>query len=613
MPNALWVHGKDAGEFLQGQLTNEVSNIQINHGNEQARVNRKGKLDFLFYLFSLSEKENNFVAQTQKTAQNKPQETKSNRAPNNIKAPSYLLLLEHSYGGHKVSNLIENLEAFHFAEELEMVSLENKIRWFSLAGPKLETTLQAILSKEGFTQWRDFPEGALWQADILASRGSKCPCLLAKRSITGDPGIIFGFSEKDYQEVSVDLVRVCKDKGFEVYEESLGELSEAEEVIQSLRTEAGRIWTDVDFPMSQRVLPETGREQSLVSYSKGCYLGQEVIARIRTYGSVQYALRGIRLDEKPGIDLDKNIELFNLENKKIGALATVRYSGVFDQWIAYAFLDRENRVPGQELEALVASSKESEEKAKLKGKVVLLPFYQAESHQEKARHKYDLAVERFSERKDEEAMSLLQEALQLNPSFEDAYEILGVILGHHEKFVEAIDFFKRLEEIAPEEPMVNTNLSLYYMKLGDKETAEDHAAQATMKKFSHATGAASAKEREDNFKKAKKEEAERKKSMFLEVLEIDPKDSVALYGLGNVFSTLEDWEKARDYFEKALEVDQQNSALYAECGKAYEKLELPDKALKIYEKGMKVASARGDLMPLKDMENRSLLLKASNR
>lgn len=41
---------------------------------------------------------------------------------------------------------------------------------------------------------------------------------------------------------------------------------------------------------------ESGREAEAVSYSKGCYLGQEVVARIHYRGGVQRALVGLRFD-----------------------------------------------------------------------------------------------------------------------------------------------------------------------------------------------------------------------------------------------------------------------------------------------------------------------------
>jgi len=44
---------------------------------------------------------------------------------------------------------------------------------------------------------------------------------------------------------------------------------------------------------------ETGRESSAVSYTKGCYLGQEVVARIHYRGGVQRALVGLRFAGEP--------------------------------------------------------------------------------------------------------------------------------------------------------------------------------------------------------------------------------------------------------------------------------------------------------------------------
>ncbi len=42
--------------------------------------------------------------------------------------------------------------------------------------------------------------------------------------------------------------------------------------------------------------PEGGLEDRAISYAKGCYIGQEIIARIRTYGQVTKALRGLQLE-----------------------------------------------------------------------------------------------------------------------------------------------------------------------------------------------------------------------------------------------------------------------------------------------------------------------------
>lgn len=66
------------------------------------------------------------------------------------------------------------------------------------------------------------------------------------------------------------------------------------EALNVLRIEAGVPWFGAD--MDEAVLPvEAGLEARTISYTKGCYVGQEVIARIKTYGEPAKRLFGLRL------------------------------------------------------------------------------------------------------------------------------------------------------------------------------------------------------------------------------------------------------------------------------------------------------------------------------
>jgi folate-binding Fe-S cluster repair protein YgfZ len=53
--------------------------------------------------------------------------------------------------------------------------------------------------------------------------------------------------------------------------------------------------------------PEAGIEEETISYSKGCYVGQETVARMRTYGHPNRGLVGLRQMaasvEKPALPL----------------------------------------------------------------------------------------------------------------------------------------------------------------------------------------------------------------------------------------------------------------------------------------------------------------------
>ena len=67
-------------------------------------------------------------------------------------------------------------------------------------------------------------------------------------------------------------------------------------VFNTTRIEAGRPLFGIDFDDS--ILPaETGQLARAVSFTKGCYLGQEIVARMHARGQVAKQLVGIRMDE----------------------------------------------------------------------------------------------------------------------------------------------------------------------------------------------------------------------------------------------------------------------------------------------------------------------------
>lgn len=84
------------------------------------------------------------------------------------------------------------------------------------------------------------------------------------------------------------------------------------------------------------------------------------------------------------------------------------------------------------------------------------------------------------------AIDLLRKALKENPRNEDAMESLGVMLAKQGKYQEAIMVMHQLEMINPENQMAQMNLSIFYMKIGDKETAEEHKAKGTVLAFGKA-------------------------------------------------------------------------------------------------------------------------------
>ena len=69
---------------------------------------------------------------------------------------------------------------------------------------------------------------------------------------------------------------------------------------------------------SNNLAPECGIEARAISYAKGCYIGQEIISRIRSRGKVNRILRGLRLD---GAAVEG--DAIYLGEKQVGTLSSV--------------------------------------------------------------------------------------------------------------------------------------------------------------------------------------------------------------------------------------------------------------------------------------------------
>ncbi len=568
---ALLVSGKDAASFLHAQVTNEVESLQPGEGNHSARVKRTGHL---LELFSL------------------------HRLPDTGAGKAFLLVLSRA----RVSSLQESLDQFLFADDVELRDVSGDFEWMVLQGPKAAEVLDQTMGPSSAGPWIELPPCTCLPAN---GGGLAEGSLILSRSFTGDRGFVIGAKivegKASHEGVFRDAARVG---GLVLLTSENRQM-----VFHILRVEAGMIHVEVDTPKRERLLPETGLEHQTVSYSKGCYLGQEVIARVRTYGSLPFGLRGVVLTDGAGEgDLPElGADLALADGSVVGQFVSGTYSPTLNSRVVMAYIDRAHRTPGTELEM-------KGEAGVIHGKVTLLPFYQAPEGQERVTLLYDQAIRTFADGNEEKALSMLEESLRLDPTFSDGYEAVGVILGRAKRFHEAIDIFKRLEEVVPEEPMVNTNLSLYYMKIGDKATAEDEAGKAMQKSLAQGAGGGSEAlaEQEQKMAEERRADAQRKSEMFAQVLEIDADDPVALFGLGSALSTLGKWEEAADVLAHACVAQKDNSAAFLARGKALEALERFGDAGEVYQQGMDVASRRGDLMPLKEMEHRVLLLGAMN-
>jgi tetratricopeptide (TPR) repeat protein len=93
---------------------------------------------------------------------------------------------------------------------------------------------------------------------------------------------------------------------------------------------------------------------------------------------------------------------------------------------------------------------------------------------------YDEGVDLFGDGKLEEAIARYKAALDIDPSFVDAWHGLAMAyndLGDHEKAIEA---GKRLVELTPDDVLAHTSLSRFYQAANMIPEAEAEGAKARM-------------------------------------------------------------------------------------------------------------------------------------
>ena len=527
--------GKDTFSFLQTQTTNDVLQVQLGQGQNSAITDRQARLIANFSIHRTAEDE-------------------------------ALILVETSLR----EILLNHLESFRFREEVEFTVLDYKL--LALQGPKSTIILQKIFQNHDIVESPNDIDEIGWNGFWIN---------LIKKSMTGEDGYILCFSTDLYDKV-LELI---------LQNDPIKVSAAAREV---LRIEAGIPIYDKDMD-KKNILPETGLEHTSVSYNKGCYIGQEVIARIKTYGAPNFALMGLTVE---GSDIPPFNGTLRLGEKKIGTIKSAVRSVTLDKVIALAYLHKEHRSPDIEMEATIDNKP-------FKVKTCLLPFYQAQTRKDHSNKLLHQALQIYKEQDDlDSPIALLREAIELDQKNADAYEALGVFLAKQDKLDEAIALMKRLTEINPQEIMAHTNLSVYYMKQGRIEDAEFEKGEATALQFEKAIEKNMAKKLEKKEAEQKKKEMEERVGMFKQVLEIDPQDQVANFGLGSIYLETERYQEGLEPLKTVIAAHQDYSAAYLLLGKTWEKLSNKEEAIETYKKGIAVASKKGDLMPLKDMQNR---------
>jgi aminomethyltransferase len=119
----------------------------------------------------------------------------------------------------------------------------------------------------------------------------------------------------------------------------------SDELYEVLRIENGVPLYGIDMDETT-IVPELGLD-GLISYHKGCYIGQEIIARIHFRGHIAKQLTGLVLESgESGVE---SRELLTIDGKNAGRITSVCYSPKLEKHIALGYVRYDYLAEGTEL------------------------------------------------------------------------------------------------------------------------------------------------------------------------------------------------------------------------------------------------------------------------
>lgn len=304
--------GADRVKFLHGQVTNDVSGLQTGQGCYAFLVSARGRVQSDLNIYRLPDE----------------------------------LLLDFEPG--LAAAVTQRLNQYIIADDVQIVDVAPHYGLFSVQGPAATAVLKRL----------DLPVGqpAGLMTFVSVQDDTLGELYVVNQPRAGGAGFDLFVPEDSLGAVLDKLIPAAK---------AVGGRACGWQALETARIETGipRFGQDID---ETNLAPEAGVTDRAISYSKGCYIGQEVIARIRAYGQVTKELRGLRLaDELPALPA-KGEKLLR-DGKEVGYVTSAIRSPRLQANIALGYVRRECNAIGSQIQLRGASGASD-------GLIVELPF-----------------------------------------------------------------------------------------------------------------------------------------------------------------------------------------------------------------------------------------------
>lgn len=230
--------------------------------------------------------------------------------------------------------LMAHLERYIIADDVTLANLTGSLAAIAVEGPAWESAARAL---------------GVSLADAPCSHVPFRGGLAARLSFTGGPGFWLIVPPEEGDSIRVTL-------------EQAGAIRADEEAARTVRIERGRPRYGED--LSEANIPQETRQMRALHFNKGCYLGQEIVERVRSRGHVNRLL--VRLEFDSATPPGRGAKLFAGE-KEAGQVTSAAYSPAGGKALAFGYLRAEHARPGSRATA------EGPEGTFLEGKVLPEP------------------------------------------------------------------------------------------------------------------------------------------------------------------------------------------------------------------------------------------------
>jgi aminomethyltransferase len=220
------------------------------------------------------------------------------------------------------------LDTYRFSERVSLTFHERQLAVLALEGPQS----LALAASLGIPAARLAGTG-----NHVSGQLGGIPARIIRCSLAGVTGIWCAVDSGRLEECWTMLL----DRGG-----SSGLQAAGWEALNAARIEAGEPWFGIDMDEST-LLPETGLERLAASDSKGCYVGQEIVARMETYGSASKRLMGLLIE---GTQAPQAGDRVLKDGADAGWVTSAAYSPTLKRAIAMGYVKRGAYEPGTRVE-----------------------------------------------------------------------------------------------------------------------------------------------------------------------------------------------------------------------------------------------------------------------